>query len=187
MTGLADGAKSVPLGFQKASWAVPIFAAAITRNRHEPHWVDLPPDGEGGPVAESEKGIGLEKLFPPNLSSIPAARRFAEEVLCDVAVDLDEIVLLVSELATNAVIHAKTDFAVRIRIDPLPVRVELQDWSPNQPDLLNPGIDEPSGRGIMIVDAFASSWGVSFHEIGKRVWFEYESQQGRSISDRPAG
>jgi anti-sigma regulatory factor (Ser/Thr protein kinase) len=62
-----------------------------------------------------------------------------EKALGDVAVDRGSVVWMVSELATNAVFHAQTEFTLSIRVDPLPVRIEIRDWCVTGPFFGAPG------------------------------------------------
>ena len=81
--------------------------------------------------------------------------------------------LLVSELVTNAVRYAEIDvIQVGVRTDGR-VRVSVTDESPETPRQQSPGLDEPGGRGLMIVDQLAQSWGVDpLPGDGKRIWFD---------------
>jgi anti-sigma regulatory factor (Ser/Thr protein kinase) len=101
-----------------------------------------------------------------------AARQFAREALGDLP---DEIVgaveLMVSELATNSVKHAQTDFEIAIDAKD-PIRVEVRDKGQGQPAVRSPTPEEPSGRGLRIVEAMSDAWGVEPSSYGKTVWFE---------------
>ncbi len=105
-------------------------------------------------------------------SSIAEARRFA----CAAAGTLvretsDHLQLLVSELATNAIRHANSAFTVVLdRLDDS-IRVEVIDGGPGMAQLLDPTPEQPSGRGLRIVAALASDWGVVYRPNGKSVWF----------------
>jgi two-component sensor histidine kinase len=81
--------------------------------------------------------------------------------------------LLVSELATNAVVHARTPFEVRVKIGRC-LRVEVDDEIGGRPRLKTHHPSGGHGRGLHVVDAMASSWGVQEVAAGKRVWFELE-------------
>jgi anti-sigma regulatory factor (Ser/Thr protein kinase) len=80
--------------------------------------------------------------------------------------------LLVSELATNAVIHAGAPFAVSVRADGSTVRISIRDWSTMRPRLRDAGPAALSGRGLRLVDALADGWGVDADPDGKTVWAE---------------
>ncbi|HTX12340.1 MAG TPA: MEDS domain-containing protein [Solirubrobacteraceae bacterium] len=105
-----------------------------------------------------------------------AARRFASSVLTrrpyEDRVHLADARLLVSELATNAVIHAGTPFTVSIRYTGSSVRISVRDWNPTQPVLRNGGPASLSGRGLHLVAAMAEAWGVDDGPDGKTVWAE---------------
>ena len=81
------------------------------------------------------------------------------------------IEILVSELATNAVRHARTPFSVTVLWDGFRVRLEVGDASPNglRPRLAR-YLDREGGRGLLLVDAVADEWGVDFYGDGKTVW-----------------
>jgi anti-sigma regulatory factor (Ser/Thr protein kinase) len=80
--------------------------------------------------------------------------------------------VLISELATNAVRHARTLFTVSVTWDGLTLTAEVSDASPLAPrPQLNPYPDREGGRGLLLVDAIASDWGVDLYDQGKTIWF----------------
>ncbi|MFJ6013033.1 ATP-binding protein [Streptomyces sp. NPDC092952] len=99
--------------------------------------------------------------------AIPEARTFVGDTLDQWGLPLtarrDDILLCVSELATNAVRHATAGqrFLVRIREDGELLRIEVLDKSRRRPRVRTPNSDESSGRGLLLVDAFADLWGGS--------------------------
>lgn len=111
------------------------------------------------------------KRFAGEPTGVTAARRFIREQLADEdAVTVETAELMTSELASNCVRHAASDFEVAIS-SRSPVRIEVRDHGSGRPRVLSPGPDEPSGRGLAIVQALAESWGVIPAEAGKIVWF----------------
>lgn len=84
---------------------------------------------------------------------------------------LDTAELLVSELATNALLHSASRFRVTLTAGQGVVRCEVQDSGRRTPQVLHAGASE-SGRGMFLVDALATRWGC--HQDGRRktVWFE---------------
>ena len=114
--------------------------------------------------------------LPPQVSSIAAARHFADAALAAIGAkgaQRDTARLLVSELATNVVLHARTDMRLTVRPAHDRVRVEVRDDDPSRPPgLRQPGPMAVNGRGMVLVDALATSWGVNGNERGKTVWFE---------------
>jgi anti-sigma regulatory factor (Ser/Thr protein kinase) len=103
------------------------------------------------------------------------ARAFVRDVLqqwgCDHLVELT--VLVANEVVTNAILHARTDVQVEVRLGQGCVRVEVSDRADTEPVRRNTPDDATGGRGIALLDAMATRWGVdSLPDGGKRVWFE---------------
>ena len=80
--------------------------------------------------------------------------------------------LLVSELATNAIRHGRPPVRLSLRLERNRLRVEVTDSSPALPKLSPPGPDQVGGRGLQIVQLLAARWGASSRRLGKTVWFE---------------
>ncbi|MEA2685795.1 MAG: hypothetical protein QOE93_990 [Actinomycetota bacterium] len=97
------------------------------------------------------------------------ARRFARRVSA-FDVDLESIVLLVSELVTNAVRHGCGEVGLTVRHLGGHARIEVSDGSRLVPLMGPPNID--GGRGLHIVAELAARWGVDRHIQGKTVWCE---------------
>ena len=114
--------------------------------------------------------------LPPERSAAAQARRFVREVCASwglVREVIDDIELLVSELVTNAVLHARS--AARLTIEQLGdcIRVTVADSSAVPPRLREYGPEAATGRGVFLVDRLAREWGVETNDgAGKRVWFE---------------
>lgn len=110
----------------------------------------------------------------PEPSSARMARSFVAEVLANSpAVECaDTARLLVSELVTNALLHAHTHVEVVVRVDAATVRVEVHDAGERLPYLLAEPGDTLAGRGLHIVQSLAADWGADPREDGKAVWFE---------------
>jgi anti-sigma regulatory factor (Ser/Thr protein kinase) len=108
------------------------------------------------------------------------ARRFVRRSL-DVAAQqvLDDIELMVSELVTNAVLHAASQPRVDIVLGREAFRVEIYDDDPTLPELRDSSPDALGGRGIILVDRLASRWGAEPHGGGKVVWFERDRSAAR--------
>ncbi len=117
--------------------------------------------------------------LPPTTESVPRARHFVDESLPNTCW-ADEVTLLVSELASNAVRHAGTPFTVALGCDGSIVRVEVTDGSSDLPVAQVPPADAVTGRGLLIVDAIAERWGVDVTPTGKTVWFELSCRAATS-------
>jgi anti-sigma regulatory factor (Ser/Thr protein kinase) len=85
---------------------------------------------------------------------------------------LETVSLLVTELVTNAILHARTPLRLVIETHPDHVRVGVEDASQSQPEVHHYGTDAVTGRGLALVEQLASSWGVNGTLTGKVVWCE---------------
>lgn len=86
---------------------------------------------------------------------------------------VDTAMLVVSELVTNAVVHAATPAELRAEWADGVLRLEVLDHaeaSPPDPRIASP--DDEGGRGLFLVDALSAAWGVEPSESGKVVWAE---------------
>jgi hypothetical protein len=130
----------------------------------------------------------LETPFRWSLRSPAGARRFVTETMaawgCDALIN--DCALIVTELATNAVLHARTGFTVALSRRPAGlIRISVRDTSPMRPRPRHAGPLAASGRGLSLVEALADGWGADLVPGGKVVWAELEEAcAGRS---RPAG
>jgi anti-sigma regulatory factor (Ser/Thr protein kinase) len=108
--------------------------------------------------------------------SVALARTFVTDLLHGHghAALVADIQLVVSELATNAIVHASTVYTVTIRSDDELVVLEVRDGSQIGPVLRAPAALDTTGRGIAIVMALSRDWGVNTYAGGgKTVWAEF--------------
>ena len=121
--------------------------------------------------------MDLQAVLSCDASSVGAARRLVRQQLAQVADEindetLDAASLLISELVTNAIVHAGTDVAVRAAFGDGVFRVEVSDGSPALPaNRPLTGIGG-TGYGLQLIEAIATRWGVKPSSSGKTVWFE---------------
>ncbi|MGQ7295121.1 ATP-binding protein [Quadrisphaera sp. KR29] len=144
-------------------------------------------------MLEASRGGGAQwrtcTSYPPVTASVREARRFVEAELgargrADLA---DDAGLVLSELAANAVLHARTPFEVVVSgAGRDRVRVDVVDGSPALPLLAATPQTSTTGRGMVLVAALASRWGSERLEEGKTVWFELGGDEERSDPDEPS-
>jgi len=82
----------------------------------------------------------------------------------------DEVCLVVSELVTNAVRHARPPVDLEIEVAPTEVLIAVEDGSPGRPGPVHPPSESEGGRGLQMVHVLASELGVRPHPEGKTVW-----------------
>lgn len=122
-----------------------------------------------------------QRFFDHRPESVKAARDFTTRTLRDWGLDdTGDVRLVVSELATNALAHGSDrdhGFLVRLEARTDGIRLEVHDSrDPRQP-LLEPADPDPAaetGRGLVIVDALSTLWGVDPRQPrGKIVWSHF--------------
>ncbi|MDA8062797.1 MAG: ATP-binding protein [Actinomycetota bacterium] len=119
--------------------------------------------------------VRAQRSFEPRPDQVGAARSFVAGALAEAGTVSPDVALLVSELATNAVLHARTRFAVEVLVedDGDHLRVGVTDLDARLPILGGLDPDASGGRGIALVRALADAWGVHCRAgSGKTVWFE---------------
>jgi anti-sigma regulatory factor (Ser/Thr protein kinase) len=84
--------------------------------------------------------------------------------------------LLTSELVTNALIHTEDGAVVTATVAPARLRVEVRDFTTGafEPQASAPSDESTHGRGLVLVQSLADSWGVRTQGPGKVVWFELD-------------
>ncbi len=114
--------------------------------------------------------------FPADLRSARSARQFVIGVLDDWRCSdlVDSAALLVSELVTNAVVHAHSEVELSVHRRPHRIRVEVIDEAREQVRRRDAKEDEQSGRGMALIEALAVAWGIDSVLAGKSVWFEMD-------------
>jgi hypothetical protein len=142
------------------------------------------------PTAGDEAAAWI--ILPPEPTSVAVARRWVAAHVAAVAASrvgtsggvVDRLArspddrlgswaaLLTSEVVTNAVLHARTDIGIGVRVDGAVVHVEVCDQSTVTPRARPFGVQASTGRGLVLVDRLATRWGVEERVAGKVVWFD---------------
>lgn len=107
--------------------------------------------------------------------SVRAARRFVTELLFAERLQADLVdtaALLVTELVTNAVLHARSAIELSVTCHRDWARVDVADAAPRAIARRSQHLDATTGRGLLLMDLLASTWGVEPSPDGKTVWFE---------------
>ena len=153
--------------------AQPVAAVAEPRSaEHVPTTATASAD-HGGEV------VGEPLVMESVAGSVAVARRHVRQVLTRLGAQVleESAELGVSELVTNAILHAQTPFTLTVRV--LlggRVRIDVTDSSPSPVQLRHFGVAASTGRGLQLVASTSSAWGIE--ELapqqgpGKTVWFE---------------
>src|SRR5690242_11949829 len=124
--------------------------------------------------------------LPARSDSVPAARRWAREILARWGADELEWVTaqLLTEVVTNAVLHARTAFVVQLEHDAgrHAVRCVVTDTSPLALRVRHHTLEAATGRGLRMLEDLSDGWGVRPEAAGKSVWFEVVE---RALEDAP--
>ncbi|MFY1685698.1 SpoIIE family protein phosphatase [Micromonospora sp.] len=123
--------------------------------------------------------------LPADNRTPAAARAVVRSVLAEADLDelLNEALLLTTELSTNAVEHARTELDIEVVADQIGLTVTVSDFAAGPVDELVVGIRNDTdqigevsarGRGLLLVDHFASRWGTTYLPTGKGVWFRLD-------------
>ena len=117
--------------------------------------------------------------LPVTVGSASQARHFVLQHLADhdLSYLTDDVQLVVSELATNALVHAQTPFTVSLRALERSVLLMVRDGATSGPMVVAPRNLDLGGRGMMIVQGLSRDWGVSVDAGGgKSVWAVFDTQ-----------
>ncbi|MFV2022654.1 SpoIIE family protein phosphatase [Micromonospora sp. LOL_023] len=143
-----------------------------------------------GTVSEHVRRVRL----PADRRTPATARAVVRSVLSDASLDelLNEALLLTTELSTNAVVHAGTELVIEVVADEVGLTVTVTDFAAGPiekvaalPRNERQDISQVSerGRGLLLVDHFASRWGTTHQPSGKGVWFRLDRRGTPSATD----
>ncbi|MGW5667251.1 SpoIIE family protein phosphatase [Micromonospora sp. NPDC003776] len=135
--------------------------------------------------------------LPADRRTPAAARALVRSVLIEAGLSglANEALLLTTELATNAVEHARTELDIEVEADDTGLTVTVTDFASGPVEELVVGVRNDAseitevaerGRGLLLVDHFASRWGTTYLPTGKGVWFRLD-RSGTTPSARPVG
>jgi serine/threonine-protein kinase RsbW len=139
---------------------------------------------------ESKGAMRATEHYPRAADQVPEARSFVRHTLTSWGITerLDDVVLMTSELFTNAVLHGDGVIGVSVRVPPGRIRVEVTDdgtfgdQATGADDEIPP--EQVTGRGLVIVDRLADTWGGGHDPSGRTcVWLEVDRPPDGTGSD----
>jgi len=121
----------------------------------------------------------LELALPPLAAAAGQARAAIRAAIEQGALGrADDAALLVSEICTNAIKHARSELTVRLWAEPARLRISVEDREgatlPRPGKAARGDPEAESGWGLLLVEALADAWGVQTTPDGKRVWFDLD-------------
>ncbi|MDW5329082.1 SpoIIE family protein phosphatase [Plantactinospora sp. KLBMP9567] len=152
--------------------------------------------GTGG-AATGGTGDQLRRVrLPADRRTPAAARALVRSVLAEVGLEelLNEALLLTTELSTNAVEHARTELDIEVVADSSGLTVTVSDFAAGpiddvtarpRNDLTDISQVSERGRGLLLVDHFASRWGTTHQATGKGVWFRLNRKDPAGSGQHP--
>lgn len=128
-----------------------------------------------------------ETRLPASPASARAARQWVSGLLdgWDLSEAADDLRLVVSELVSNAILHARTAVDVVLSIAEGVLELVVRDHNPRSPRPRVRKADDAAttGRGLLLVDELSDDWGVAERMDGKEVWFRVAAPQGWRYAD----
>ena len=128
-----------------------------------------------------------ETRLPSDPSSAREARRWVAELLArwDLTDAVEDLRLVVSELVSNAVVHARTGVDVVLSIAEGVLELVVRDHNPRSPRPRARRADDAAtgGRGLLLVEELSDAWGVAERMDGKDVWFRVAAPRGWRYAD----
>jgi anti-sigma regulatory factor (Ser/Thr protein kinase) len=128
-------------------------------------------------VSSAGTGSGATSVswrLEPDTARVAEARRIVGEVLTDWGCEglIPDAQLVVTELITNAIVHAESPCQVTLDLTDDRLRIQVTDEDPSVPEPQPYDLMREGGRGLLIVGALAAAWGIDEATRGKTVWAE---------------
>jgi anti-sigma regulatory factor (Ser/Thr protein kinase) len=139
--------------------------------------------GQGTPNGTIRCGVAGETMTArtlrcaPDTRASPQARMWLRVFLADHGFDDDlteDVLVVASELVTNAVLHGAGDVTIHVDVDASRLRIAVRDAGEDRVRLRAPRVDDLTGRGLPLVAYLSARWGVDPQVEGKTVWAELE-------------
>jgi anti-sigma regulatory factor (Ser/Thr protein kinase) len=131
-------------------------------------------------MSKAAPTLAQVRTFDGKPEQIQHVRAFVAELIAGCPV-VDDVVLLTSELATNAIRHTASgvggSFSIVVRVESKSVKIEVHDLGAmTEPVFTGPDPLPESGVGLGLVEGLASYWGFYGDVEGRVVWFEMDWQ-----------
>lgn len=124
-------------------------------------------------------------VFAPDLEAVGSTRRFLRSTLSSWGREQYDVngATVLTELATNAALHARTPYQVMIALSSDHLLIEVSDANSRRPRARGYGTDATTGRGMSLVAALSADWGVRVGEKAKTVWAQVLPDEVNGMTD----
>jgi anti-sigma regulatory factor (Ser/Thr protein kinase) len=146
-------------------------AAKMVCDQHS-HVVPLAGAVDNSQTLVADRDV-VARSFAPTVASLHAVRAFVASALRawhTNAYARDAAAVIASELATNAIAHARSPFRISLARTPSTIEIAVRDASDAWPRTQSLNAARLNGRGIVLVGALADDWGTRVEPDGKTVW-----------------
>jgi DNA-binding NarL/FixJ family response regulator len=152
----------------EGAWIVDQVEGYVLKDTELEYLVDLLVSVAQPPVVEASLDL------PQSLSSAHEARQFVTRYVVEWNLEdlLDDALIVVSELAANAVTHAESGCRIRLSLNDATLRIDVVDTGAGTPEPQPATWTEEHGRGLHLVDALTTAWGLEIVPEGKLIWAE---------------
>jgi MEDS: MEthanogen/methylotroph, DcmR Sensory domain/Histidine kinase-like ATPase domain len=130
---------------------------------------------EPGPYDSRAGNVEVTRTFPRTVRAPREARHFLAGLLAQWRDErlAGDAALVVTELASNAVVHARSGFTVGLAVNGSGIRITVSDSAPVPGGQRDPALPARRGHGLGVVAAVAAGWGVRPTSAGKAVWADF--------------
>lgn len=138
------------------------------------------------PIPKQARRESQNVHLTPQPTAVREARSFVRSTATVLEDDrLEDLLILTSEVVTNAVLHARTAFELAVTVTDDVVLVCVADSADGTPVYRGQSHGRENGRGIMLVRELADDWGVLPHATrqGKAVWFLFRRAAGKAAGE----
>ncbi|HZD66303.1 MAG TPA: SpoIIE family protein phosphatase [Acidimicrobiales bacterium] len=135
--------------------------------------------------AKAPQTTSVVRHVPPDRHAVPATRRFALAALRSWSIPEElgyHVILGVSELVTNALLHGQPPIELRLRLATSQLTLEVHDAGPALPRHLRTTSEDEQGRGLQVVSLLADRWGTRPTDQGKSVWCTFSLHRRRGLA-----
>lgn len=119
------------------------------------------------------------RTFRADAAEVPITRHFVADVLERAGLEAtDEVMLVTSELVTNAVVHGSDPLEIHVEVDDCRLHLEVVDCGNEPPDpaRIMPASAARGGRGLPLVDCLTDQWGACRDPRGRTmVWADLQA------------